>query len=77
MKLNRVRFYAVCNPQCVRDQQHFLSPENLTLFSGVICTLVQEILLAESPVGAISFEFQGNKLNFKALFFSAGFLRKT
>ena len=40
MKLNRVRFYAVCNPQCVRDQQHFLSPENLTLFSGVIWTLV-------------------------------------
>lgn len=73
MKLNRVRFYAVCNPQCVRDQQHFLSPENLTLFSGVICTLVQEILLAESPVGAISFEFKVTNLILKLFSFLRGF----
>ena len=41
--------------------------ENTYVFPEELCTLVQGILLALTPIGGNIFEFQGGKPNFAAL----------
>ena len=49
--------------------------ENTYVFPEELCTLVQGILLALTPIGGNIFEFQGGKPNFAALVSSCLFVQ--